>query len=183
MFGKRIAVDFSHEIAAWRIEISVPPHRESCGRKVADAGLRQTDREESRLPPPVLKAHVDESYGALASFRSHPPPRALLSPDGSPEFRGYAETANALENFHQSLCDKMTNSTEINSTYLSERRIQLIMLFGWNGKILCYESQLAIRDSLYVRLGGKIHVLPTKDSISKDNLSRLISWFKSRDIM
>lgn len=40
------------------------------GRKVADAGLRRTDREESRLPPPVLKAHVDGSHGALASFRS-----------------------------------------------------------------------------------------------------------------
>lgn len=47
-----------------------------CGRKVADAGLRQTDQEESRLPPPVLKAHVDDHTVRLRPF-VRPPSHAL----------------------------------------------------------------------------------------------------------
>lgn len=61
MFRKRIAigVGFANKIVAG-FERSV---HHTCGRKVADAGLRQTDEEESRLPPPILKAHVDGSHG------------------------------------------------------------------------------------------------------------------------
>lgn len=83
-----------------------------CGRKVADAGLRQTDQEESRLTTPAASLKGGRSHGALASFRSSATARAA-TPDGSLRtgFCTYVEITNAFENFHQSFCDKMTNST------------------------------------------------------------------------
>lgn len=90
-------------------------------------------------------------------------------------------TANALKNFYQSLC-KTTNSTEINLHDMSKRRIQLIILFNRNEKLLYYKSQFAIVICYYM-FAGKIHVLSIEILISNNNWLIWISQFKFWNIM